>query len=156
MCDWTSTVSIQTIFNLVGLMMMMTMMSSVLLIFRYISYISDSFRIYMWYKNNTSCSWWRHINTRIMWSVFYKVLKNVILDIPNVMWFTNDWMPFKLHSICILISQVHVLHSSITVGTLAEVLKMTGSLKCDFEGNQNVCFNQSERDNFDWTIKRVV
>ena len=34
-----------------------------------ISYISDSFRIYKWYKSNTSCSWWRHINTRIMWSV---------------------------------------------------------------------------------------
>ena len=51
--------------------------------------------------------------------------------------------------------QVRILCSYFTVDTLAEVLKMTGSLKCGFEGNQSVCFNQSGDDNFDWTIARV-
>nr|XP_022331815.1 uncharacterized protein LOC111129644 isoform X1 [Crassostrea virginica] len=46
------------------------------------------------------------------------------------------------------------LTQGLCVDTLAEVLKMTGNLKCGFEGNQSVCFNQSGDDNFDWTIKR--
>lgn len=39
--------------------------------------------------------------------------------------------------------------------TLTKVLQMTGRLKCDFEGNQDICFKQDGGDNFDWTITRA-
>lgn len=42
------------------------------------------------------------------------------------------------------------------VSTLTKVLQMTGSLKCDFEGNHDVCFNQDPEDDFDWSITRVI
>ncbi|XP_052711589.1 uncharacterized protein LOC128185900 isoform X4 [Crassostrea angulata] len=38
--------------------------------------------------------------------------------------------------------------------TLTTVLLMTGRLKCDFEGNYDVCFKQDKGDNFDWSITR--
>lgn len=38
--------------------------------------------------------------------------------------------------------------------TLTKILQMTGSLKCDFEGNYDVCFNQDTKDDFDWSITR--
>lgn len=32
---------------------------------------------------------------------------------------------------------------------------MKGEVKCGFEGNQDVCFDQDKSDNFDWEITRV-
>ncbi|XP_062587406.1 uncharacterized protein LOC134249063 isoform X2 [Saccostrea cucullata] len=38
--------------------------------------------------------------------------------------------------------------------TFSTVLYMLGNLKCGFEGNKDTCFDQSNRDNFNWKITR--
>ncbi|XP_062580467.1 MAM and LDL-receptor class A domain-containing protein 1-like isoform X2 [Saccostrea cucullata] len=38
--------------------------------------------------------------------------------------------------------------------THSSVLYMTGEVKCNFEGNKDICFDQDQKDNFDWIIAR--
>lgn len=70
-------------------------------------------------------------------------------------WYLIDW--FKVKCICIIRSHnLLMFKACFTERTLTKILQMTGSLKCDFEGNYDVCFNQDTKDDFDWSITRVI
>jgi hypothetical protein len=36
--------------------------------------------------------------------------------------------------------------------TTTQLLYMKGEMRCNFEGRVDICFNQSEDDDFDWLI----